>query len=226
LNHREILEREKNSARVRLDKMLSYEASRLNFPLRVNTIVEESTVKSCLNKEIGSDESLLILSAADLKGHNFEGFSDFIEITKELSNLSLIVPAGQEFTSPERVAIIYDYNTEDKAGIFNVMNTLKQFNPELNIVALVEEDKLAEIELNDSAWNSVIKDYTGSSINITTYLLGAKKYTQEIVDYINENNFQMVAIPRNARKSTGVISYPRYVSGKLAEAFKLPVILY
>jgi len=128
LSHQEIIDREKHNADLILKRHLSKEASKLNYPLRVKTIVESDSLKNKLSEELGNnDEQSLIIISASFEGTILDDLDEFLETTKSYNTITLIVPPGHEFSVPEKACVLYDFDSNIHNGVFNVINALEAF---------------------------------------------------------------------------------------------------
>lgn len=109
LSFSEIIEREKHQAKLALDKLLSREASRLNFPLKVNTIIEENSIEKLLSSENENGEKRLIISSSQFKGTIIDDIDEFLSINRKFNFMSLVIPPGHHFKFPEKVFVYHDF---------------------------------------------------------------------------------------------------------------------
>lgn len=226
LSHKEILEREKHHTRQTLDKILSKEASRLNFPLRVNTLVEESTIENMLSNELDADKTSLIIGTSKLKGTIVSDLEEFFETTRKFNSLSLIVPPEYCFSIPKNALIQFDFNQGINDRIYKVLELLKAFDPLISVMGATEQDKLQEMIIKGEAWQKEADNYMKSSLRITTNILAEGENTNTLLDFIQRNNFDLVAIPDKMKVSTGINFMPRDTSKQLIAKLNIPVLLY
>jgi hypothetical protein len=226
LSHSEVFEREKHQARLKLDKMLSKEASKLNFPLRVNTIVEQNNIKNSLSKEVGIDEPSVIISNSAFNGTNFYDFDDFLESTRTFNNLLLIVPPGYKFSIPKKILIQYDFDLGQIEGIYKVMETLKPFKSHLTVADVACANKYVELESKSTAWKQMAKDHIGEDLRITTNILNSKNYELAFLDFIRSNNYELAAFNKNTKLSSGFGFYSRNIAKHMVDKLNIPVIIY
>jgi hypothetical protein len=229
LSHDEIIDREKHAAGVLLDRLLSKEASRLNYPLRVNTIIETDSLENKLSDELDQDELSLFIISSELGGTILHDLDEFLEITKCFNNLSLIIPPGHQFSIPEKVFILYDFESPIHDSIFKVMDSLKVFKPLVNVADVIEERndvKYIEMEIKSTAWQQLASEYAGPDIRLATNILTGKQYTEAVLNFIKRNNYNLVAIPKNIKEPANPNIFSKHVSKQLINQLEVPVMLY
>jgi hypothetical protein len=229
LSHDEIIEREKHGAGVLLDRLLSKEASRLNFPLRVNTIIETDSLVNKLSEELNPDELSLFIISSELGGTILHDLDEFFEITNSFNSLSLIIPPGYQFSVPEKVFILYDFESTIHDSIFKVMDSLKVFKPLVNVADVIEEQnnvKYIEMEIKSTAWQQLATQHAGPGIRVATNILMGKQYTETVLNFVKRNNYDLVAIPKNIKDPANSNIFSKHVSKQLIDQLEIPVILY
>jgi hypothetical protein len=226
LSHNKIIEREVAQTKSTLDKLLSIEASKLNFPLRVNTIVEENSIENLLHTIIKVDEPSIIISSSVLEGTILNDFDESLELAKMFNNLSLIITPGSKFSVPKKVLIQYDFELGINERIFRVLDYLKPFNPHIDVVDVTEKDKYPETVLKSEAWKQVVNNYINASFPITTNILTGNQHAEVLSRFILEKSYDLVAIPKHMKASPGINIFPKHLSKQLVNTLDIPVILY
>jgi len=226
LSHSQIIEREVSLAKTTLDKLLSIEASKLNFPLRVNTIVEENSIENLLHTLIKVDEPSIIISSSVLEGTILNDFDETLEIAKMFNNLSLIIAPGSKFSVPKKILIQYDFELGINEGIFRVLDYLKPLNPHIDVVDVTDKDKYPELILKSEAWKEVVNNYINSSFPITTNILTGNQHAEVLSRFILENSYDLVAVSKDMKTSSGINIFSKNMSKQLVEGLDIPVILY
>ena len=226
LSYASIIEREVSQTRSKLDKLLRIEASKLNFPLRVKTIIEENSIENLLHTIIKVDEPSIIISSSALAGTILIDLDESFQIAKEFSNLSLIITPGSKFTLPKKILIQYDFELGINDGIFKVLDYLKPLKPHIDVVDVAEIDKYPERVTKSDEWKQVVNNYLNSSLSITTNILTGNQPTEVLSSFILKNNYDMVAIPKNMKTSNGINIFSKNLSKRLVESLDIPVILY
>ncbi len=226
LSHNKIIEREVSQTRLILDKLLTIEASKLNFPLRVNTIVEENSIENLLHTIIKVDEPSIIISSSVLEGTILNDLDESLELAKTFSNLSLIITPGSKFSVPKKILIQYDFELGVNDGIFKVLDYLRPLQSHIDVVDVAKKDKYPEILIKSEAWKQVANNYMNSSLPITTNILTGNQYAEVLSRFILKNNYNLVAIPKHMKASPGINIFSIDLSKKLVESLDIPVILY
>jgi len=226
LTSKEIIEREKHQAKINLDNLLSKEASKLNYPLRINTIIEENSIDRYLNTEIVNEPLSFIISSSAFEGTVFHDISEFLEVTNRMNNVSLIVPPGYEAIIPRKLIVLYNFSLGNNDGIFNLLKTLKPMKMSVTVANVTENKQYHEMLIKSEAWKQSANNHLGLSKPLTTNILVGKQQMDTAINFIQRNNFDLVAIPHNIKELAGMYNYPKATLEQLIYNLNLPVLLY
>jgi hypothetical protein len=85
MSHTSIIEREKHQTKNKLDKILSKEASKLNYPLKINTIIENGSIESQLKSRIKRHPNSLIITNKDPDKYFFGSYKELLDVLQGLN---------------------------------------------------------------------------------------------------------------------------------------------
>lgn len=224
LNYTEVKERDLHQNRLALDRILSKEASRLNYPLRVNTVIEENSIESRLNSEQKTEETSIILASSEMEGTIFHDLDEFLEVAGKYGKFSLLIPPGHSFKTPQRVAVYHDFEKGNKVDLSDVLSFLKCFKPEVTIVDVTNKRSYKNLLDKSIAWQKVTQKEWELDLLLHTELLGGENKEKILIDFFNQMQFDLLAIPLKKSKGIGL-----YSSGSLNQLILetgLPIILY
>jgi len=117
LSNEAIMKRDIHKAETAMDRMISSEVSRLNYPLRVNGIVRESTLEDLVTGSFGDEEYKLLITAAEPDGKIVDDLDEVIRISGLVNALALVVPKKQRFHEPKKAFTLN--NIEHGGDTFN-----------------------------------------------------------------------------------------------------------
>ncbi len=226
LSHQEILNREKTRAGIELDKLLSKEASRLNYPLKINTIIETEELEKKLKTLFTEQPESLLVSGMNTESTVFRDLDEFMSIIGKLNNPAFIIPPGTDFHKPEKVFLLTDFSHDTIMGIKNVFKWLKPFGSLVNACEVTKKmNQYIELELFSKRWEKKVKEYADSSIVLKTNRLKGDDYNETIINYVGRNEFEWVVIPRRRKESSKKI-FSVNITKKLTESLNKPIMLY
>jgi len=226
LSHTEIIEIVISQTKKTLDKLLSIEASKLNFPLRVNTIVEESSIENLLRSLVKVDEPSIFISSSVLEGTILHNIDESLELAKKFDNLSLIITPESKISKPKKILIQFDFQLGINNGVFKVLDYLKPLVTQIEVIDTATKGKYPELAAKSEEWKLVANEYMKSSIPITTNILIGNQNAEELSRYIQSNNYDLIAIPKQMKASSGINIFSRDLSKQLIDVLDIPVILY
>jgi len=196
LSHEEIVEREKKFAEMELDKILSKEASRLNYPLKINTIIEEDSLEKRLKEHVNSESHCLLLVNSVHDNFIFHSQDEILEVISNLNTIPLMVPGGQEYKDLKEILMITDLTSRDITLVKDKVGFLNNFKPVINAVDIARPNNYEQKESKGKALEALIKDRLTpfkTELNIIT----GTKYTETVLDYIDHKKPDMVMLLKN-----------------------------
>ncbi len=226
LTHDEILERETHRTRLELNHLLSHEASRLNFPMRVDVRVEDTSLDAMLSKEAAGIPDALIMVSSKPDGHVLEQFSEFLDVAGHYKNLVLVIPPGLTYSPPRKTFVLYDYSSFAYHSVMPVMELLHPLNPSVNVADVDSEGNYLELELQSEAWREVVKKLIEPGVSLSTSILSGKDHAQTIAGFVQRNNYSLAALPGCAGNTGNNKKYTARTILRLIANTGIPVLLY
>lgn len=193
LSQAEIVMREKNTTQTELDKMLSKEASKLNFPLKIKIVIQANTIKASINMAIRNVSSYIILVNSEADNYIFHSRNEILETFKNNLSTVILVPSGMVFNGLNQVLLITDFRPNKgferltfKASFLNRFN-----NIEIYAVDVSDPKDYIKKESQSKAWLQAV----GSSIFSTalrTRILTGDDYFGSLYKYIQQMNPDLI----------------------------------
>jgi hypothetical protein len=190
LSHEQILEREKVSAELEIDRVLSREGSRLNYPLRIEHQIEITDTENTLNEILSSHENPLLVTAASPSKSSVKELSEILKIGRNNNTPVLVVPTGKRFLKPETALMITTLSESDTAVQQMVFNWIKPFG--LAIDVFVAGDEHTEDQAEN--WKQEIFPDDPLLINEVT-LLNENPDLNQLNRLIEDNKPDLVLLP-------------------------------
>ncbi len=182
MSHDEIVQREKNKAYKALDQLLSSEASRLNYPLKVNTDVEENTIIDAIQTKLDKEPSALFIMSSEPDEYIFQSKDEIISTLENTGALGLLVPPNQPFRMINKVVFPVDFKSEDFGSYAKIHSFIRHFNPVIDAVGYEKNNKTSLTEESKN-WLKIAKSSFVPS-TVKTDVLKGEKFTNALNDYI------------------------------------------
>ena len=223
MSYEEILQREINISNKAIKKVLSREASVLNYPLKINTIVEENSILNCLNSLTENVLDVLVLLSSEPDNYIFHSKKEIIETFKKSNLPSLIVPPGAEYYEFNKVLLATTFGSSN--GFEKHMRAysfLSKFHPLINAVDVAKPHKHLEKEIMSKAWLQVAENIAFLS-PIKTNVLTGNSYLETLLSYLKKTEPDMVIFNK---KTQGLFSNwdDNKLAKKLIENANCPVL--
>ncbi|HKJ43191.1 MAG TPA: hypothetical protein VKA27_13935 [Sunxiuqinia sp.] len=220
MSHQEIMQREKQEAEKELDDLLSREASRLNYPLKINVIVQEEEIGKGLQEADEKDSEAIFVINKEADHYMFESRKDITTVCKELNGITLLVPPGKEFMKIENVLLPADFEDQDFEGYPKVANFLNQFHPVIN--AIGEEGQREVPQAN--SWLSVVSGVLENS-TVNWQMLTSENFEHDFIDFVGMVEPDLTVV---FEKPQGLIDsiFKKELIVKVLDQTDTPVLFY
>ncbi len=180
MTHKQIVTREKGTVQIMLDKLLSREASVLNYPLKINTSVEEGSIQQIVRKANKGEQNLFVVSTRE-DHYIFHSRKELTDTFQHSDYPVFFVPPESEFNGFNKVLIITDFRLDK--NFIRLLFTLSQLfdkGGHLEAVSITESKHVAQKKIESKIWKELLSE-NHISENINTSVL-------ESSDFLNTLN--------------------------------------
>lgn len=224
LNTENLIEREKHSAEVGLKKILSAEASRLNYPLKINTAIEETDIESKLTSLAEKDHESIILINTETRNKIFNNLGEIINTIKNINAIYLLVHPGQVFYEFERVILPTHFTAEDFEKYPMIAYLFKGFKPNIVALDIAKNEDYLGTEMKSSQWekgaSAVFSESTVNSMMIT-----GKHYNETLIKYIQKDKPDLVLLFKREKNLIERL-FKKDLMKELLKQTDVPVLFY
>ncbi|MFO7828430.1 MAG: hypothetical protein R6V23_07415 [Bacteroidales bacterium] len=222
LSHEDIVKREKKHAELELDKLLSGEASRVNYPLKINIVIEEGSLESIIRKQLKSAKDCLLLVNSVQDMFIFQSKQEIVNTIYKLDTVSLLAPPGYSFKEMRNVFLLSYPSPKHINKIKMNISFLKDFKPTINAVNFANMRDYDRILRKNKTLEGIIKDrFTPFAFKMDT--VAGSNYVSVLASYIEKNNPDLILILKN-RKSYFYSIFKKRRNKQLIEAINVPVL--
>lgn len=191
LSHQEIIEREKKHAEMELDKILSSEASRLNYPLKINTVVVEGSTEKKIREQLKTESDTVLLINSEQDNFIFHSQSEILDIIYNLDTATLLVSGGASFHDFNNVFLLSNPAPRKIIGIKKKISFLKVFSPVINAIHIVRAKNYDRLMQKDKILESIRQDrFTPFEFKAIT--LSGKKFIPTLTDFIERETPDLI----------------------------------
>lgn len=222
LSHAEKIQHEMNRASLNLDKLLSAEGSRLNYPLKINRVIVESSLEEELERLTAQNHNTLLLVNSEVDQDMIDTIEEVLRLIRKTGVPLVVVPPGESFKSDITALMPLDPGE----GEFTAFSALKFFFNGLKItidgVSVASKGDYAEMELKLIAWKDALASLYLSNINLKTNILEGESFNETISNYFKRNNRNMLLLVNDSENSR--LSVPNTI--ELLGAIEKPALVY
>ncbi|MFW6352635.1 MAG: hypothetical protein ACOC2E_09620 [Bacteroidota bacterium] len=226
LSHEEILKRNKDQKERDLDKLLSKEASRLNFPLRYHATVEIKETEEGLSETFEGDEDSLIVTGTEPSETSLKNLHDLLNFMYEKNNLLLVIPQGTDFVKPDRATIITNYLDDDFSRMEKVISYIQSFEMVCNAVSLQVEEEDPQQHDKRIEWKKKLKSLAGDSFTDKAEVVTGKDHLKTLQSFIENENTDMLIMSKNKKTTFGHLFFEKEHAAEYIDSVGKPVLFY
>lgn len=202
----EMIQREMSLVRIELDKLLSSEGSRLNYPLKVNTIVEKNTIQAEIEKIAKKETSWLLVTSSEPDNHIFMSKKEIYNTLKETGAAGIIVPPEAKFREYKKIIHPVDFSSDELDNYADLRFFFAVFQPVVNAVAVANGNKYLSLETKSKTWRKMVSDVFLPS-EVKSNVLEGEDFTRTLINYSQRNEYdlfmlfpQMKTLKKNLKK--------------------------
>jgi hypothetical protein len=226
LSQEEMLYREKKLAEKEMEKLLSAEASRLNYPLKYETRVEvdsvDQTLKNILNEE---GEDLCVASL--VPDHSMiANLSELMGVFDRVEVPLLIVPPGFKFREPADIIVVTDYSKESHDPVRQALQWFRSFPLTIRAIDVTDLTDIAVEEDNRDLWEATVNDFITQSMNLNTKILIGDRERETILEQIMKREADIVMLPKELFRKSDYKLKKESVRTEFFKVLAVPVILF
>lgn len=147
------------------------------------------------------------------------------DVLKEVKSKLWVVPEDTPFKPPRKMAFAVDYHTSDLDDIRFMVKLARKFKAEIHIIHIVTSDE--DLDFEKSFFQDFKSDITGQfeDQNFILRLLKGKNIVEELEDYIEVEDIDVLAVARTQRNAIEKLFYES-VSEKLFRNIKTPLLIF
>lgn len=217
LSFEEILNKEKGEIREALLQIISREGSKLNYPLKINLRIEETSITNELAG--GSSGAGLALINKDPDGQLFLSRKEMIDVCRGFKGLALFVPSGLELTAFENVLLPSGFSEKERKAFKEISRFTSRFQPFINAVTINGNDKAIS-----GKWKrDTLALFTGCEINFN--VLQGNHQHETLISYANKINPDLILFAEQSKTLIETI-FKKDLLEKLLDQTDIPILFY
>jgi hypothetical protein len=220
------IKKEMDKAHTLLDRLISKEGSRLNYPLRINQVIEVEPVQAELKNILDQHPELMVITSTTPSESMADNVAQLLEMIHELNCLVMVVLPGQKFIRPLSAVMYTEFSEEDAVHFTQLAKWLKPFNTKVEAVYISKESTNQEAENKSKNWLPHPETANDFRPETTTRIIYADDNIRAFLDHISQNEPDLVIIPRKVNTIFGPFLLDEKRAIELFEAIRKPVLLY
>jgi hypothetical protein len=203
-----------------MDKLLSGEASRLNYPLKINRVIVENSLEEELEVRVKNYPNCLLLVNAKTVNDMLDSTNEIVRLAKKTGVPSIIVPPGKQFKSFMSVLMPLNLDQNNYSSLSDLKFLFEHFNLTIDAVGFASDGDYSEKELKARAWKETVSNYYLPKADVKINILEGKDLINISSNYFSHNHHDLLIIFNNNNKSVG------FNTTKFLKEIKSPVLVY
>lgn len=194
LSHAETIKHEKNRASIKLDKLLSAEGSRLNYPLKINRIIVENSLEDELGQRLAQNSDCLLLVNSKVDQDMIDTTAELVRLIQKTGVPSVIVPPGQSFKSDISALMPLNLDQNNFSSLSDLKFFFNGFNFTIDAVGVDLNKDYTSMELKSIAWKNAVSEFYLPETKLETNILEGKDFSETISNYFLRNHQDMLIL--------------------------------
>ena len=191
LSQDEIINKEEGRANLKLDKVLSRETSRLNYPLRVKRLIRENSIEDELKLRAKENPNYLFVINAEPDNYMFNSKNDIISTVQTTGVMTLLVHPENKFKDYQRALLPTDFESKKFKAFTDINFLFEKFNMLVDAVSIVPKSEYSEKETKGGAWKQIVRDHFLPT-TLKTNVLEGEDFPETVVAYIRRNKHDLI----------------------------------
>lgn len=207
-----------------LENYLSRETSRLNYPLKVETVVKNGSLTDEIELIIKEEPSCLVVTSSEPDKTIFETREEIYDFVKDSGALCVLVPPGYEFREYKRILHPVDFSSTELEKYSDLKFFFDAFDPVVNAVTVAAGEDYLELELKSNSWMNIAKD-TLLPAKVNTNILKGEDNVETIAGYVMRNEHDLVMLFQH-KKNLFRKNFKTAMVGEIIEKTNTPVLYF
>jgi hypothetical protein len=226
LSHDEILRREKNKAHLALQKFISGEGSRLNYPLKIKLLVEEGSMKERFSEIENRNPGALLLANSVPGNSMVEDLDELLSVVKDLQTLTYFIPPNYPFSEMKTVLLFSLFDKDSYQLIREIAHWMEPFHPLIHAFGVTDPGNQLQMDRESSAWKRAVNSYFNPPMSLRTATLSGGDPLEMILQYADKRKPDILLVPRRAvrKGNSGLLSIRALKT--LIEESNIPIGIY
>ena len=221
-SYNDTLQREKSRADSGIDKLLSTEASKLNYPLKIHTVIEEGSIEDKISDYLDSEQSVVFLINSQPDGHLFKSQKEMMDIVTSTGAIFLIIPSGYTFRVFSKVVLLLDFMISEINEFGKVSFVLKQFTPVYYVLKILKSNETAVMDQEtremEKEVTDLLKPFASEVIHLATN-------HNRFIALLNDNNPDLLVMFQK-KPNLYTTLFGKSLSLEILEHSVRPVLIY
>ncbi|QIA09103.1 hypothetical protein [Draconibacterium halophilum] len=222
LSHAETIKHAKNRASIKLDKLLSAEGSRLNYPLKINRVIVENSVEDELEQRLAQNPDCLLIVNAEMDQDMLDTTEEAVRLIKKTGVPSFIVPPGETFKSDISALMPLNLDQNNFTSLTDLKFFFDKFKLNIDAVGVVLNGDYTTMELKSLAWKDTVSDFFLSETKLNTNVLEGKDFIDTISNYFKRNNRHLLLLINDSENINFSVAH----TVELLDSVKSPALVY
>lgn len=226
LSHDRIMAREQSRASKAIHILLSREASRLHYPLKLNVITEIGNLTEQIKSLEDNNHMSIFVASTEPANTMIDDLHELIHLVEHFTCPALLVQPSSDFTIPKNVLLLNDFRDDSKENALEVIQWLKPFLSSILAFGIAEGINVLNLEMMSKAWLRKVKPFTTEPMSLRTKIISGKKSLKTLLNFSQRINPDLVVLPRYVLRS----GFANRISGnslsRFFEALDIPILIY
>lgn len=226
LSHEEIMKRERSNAQMALEKFISSEGSRLNYPLKIDMQIREGSVDKMMNEISRSYPGSLVIVTNEPSNSMVEDLDEMLEVTGQIELPTLFISPEYSFSEPKNAMMVTDFKHTDYESLKEMIQWLVPFHPNIHAYGLAGAKEHLDMDMESGAWKKMVNAFVEPPMIVEASVIDYGATLEVLLESLKRNGAELLMIPRYMLKASSGSPFSKKSFKELLGEVNLPVALF
>ena len=226
LSHEEIMRRERSKAQMALEKFISSEGSRLNYPLKIDMKIKDGSVEEMMSEITSTYPGSIVIASNNPSNSVVEDMDEMLEIARSIELPTLFISPEYPFSVPKNTMLLTDFKHTDYETLKEMIHWLVPFHPNIHAYGLAGSKEHLDMDMESGAWKKMVNAFVDPPMIVEASVIDYGATLDVLLDSLNRNGAEMLLIPRYLLKASAGSPFSKKSFKKVLREVNIPVALF
>jgi len=209
-----------------LEKFISSEGSRLNYPLKIDMKIKDGSVEEMMSEITSTYPGSIVIASNNPSNSVVEDMDEMLEIARSIELPTLFISPEYPFSVPKNTMLLTDFKHTDYETLKEMIQWLVPFHPNIHAYGLAGSKEHLDMDMESGAWKKMVNAFVDPPMIVEASVIDYGATLDVLLDSLNRNGAEMLLIPRYLLKASAGSPFSKKSFKKVLREVNIPVALF